>query len=96
MSYSTASGGPYTFIDISGAKTDSGLLVSGPPADTTLYLIVETQTDPHSANQNTVVSEPSAGVMVKGVPIPTLEPVGVFTFAVLVLLAGLWVVRRAI
>ncbi len=96
VSYATTPGGPYTFFDMTNNKTDSGLVVHGLSPDTTYYFIVESQTNPHDFNQNTVISEPSAEVMVRSrsVPIPMLGTVGVIVFISMLLLAGAWLLRR--
>ena len=62
VSHSTTSGGPYTSFGLTADKTVSGLTVTGLEPATTYYFIVETQTDAHFNNQNTLVSDPSGDV----------------------------------
>ena len=62
VSYAVTSGGPYTFFGITPDKTSTSLIVTGLEPATTYHFIVESQTDPHTNNQSTVVSDPSAEV----------------------------------
>lgn len=97
VSYSTTSGGPYTFYEMTGSKNDSSLIIRGLPSDTTFYIVVESQTDPHDLNQNTVISEPSVEVMVttqQPSSIPMLGSNGVIVFVLVLSLAGLWSFRK--
>ncbi len=57
--YSTTSGGPYTAFGMTADKTEKSLKVTGLTTGTTYYFVVETQTNPHAQNNNTVVSEQS-------------------------------------
>ncbi len=60
--YSTTPGGPYTYFGITANKSASSLTVTGLDPDTNYYFVVQTRTDPHTFNQNTVDSEYSAEV----------------------------------
>jgi hypothetical protein len=56
--YSTVSGGPYTYFDITADKTVGQMDVTGLAEGTTYYFVVQTRTDPHEYNtKNTVDSE---------------------------------------
>jgi len=55
--YATTSGGPYTLFDTIGDKAVDQIMFTGLDCDTTYYFIIQTQTDPHSRNQNSVVSD---------------------------------------
>ncbi len=54
--YSTSSGGGYTLYDTTADKLASEMEVTGLAIDTTYFFVVQSQTDPHSMNQNTVLS----------------------------------------
>jgi hypothetical protein len=58
--YSTTPGGPYTFFGITADKTVSQMDVTGLNSCATYYFVVQTRTNPHANNQNTVDSEYSA------------------------------------
>jgi hypothetical protein len=60
--YSTTAGGPYTYFGMTADKTASSLTVTGLNPGTTYYFVVQTRTDTHGNNQNTVDSEYSAEV----------------------------------
>lgn len=59
--YSSTPGPPYIFYDITSSKSDSKLDVTGLSAGS-YYFVVQTRTDPHSNNSNTVDSLYSAEV----------------------------------
>jgi hypothetical protein len=54
--YGTMSGGPWTYAGMTAAKTASSYDITGLSTGTTYYIAIKTQTDPHSYNQNTVLS----------------------------------------
>ncbi len=56
----SSSGGPYTLFSSTANKSASSLTVTGLAPSSGYYFVVQTQTAPHSWNQNTVVSEQSA------------------------------------
>jgi len=56
---STSPGGPYTECGMTADKTLNSFKVNNLAPDITYYFVIRTQTDPHSNNQNTVVSNPS-------------------------------------
>lgn len=60
--YSLDKDGPYTKFGDTTTKKDSRLEVTGLNPLTTYYFKVQTRTDPHSKNNNTVLSEISAEV----------------------------------
>jgi len=60
--YSTTPGGPYTLFDTTTDKTVSQMNVTGLNPATTYYFLVQTRTNPHADNQNTVDSEYNAEV----------------------------------
>ncbi len=70
------SGGPYyVFATRTADKTAGSLEVTGLTPATTYYLIVKSETDPHGAQQNTVISEPSLEVSATTLTIgPTPTP----------------------
>jgi len=72
VNYSTNAGGPYTEFGMTADKTASSLTVTGLNPETLYYFMVKTQTNPHSNNNNTVVSEMSNEVSAE-----TLEPAAV-------------------
>lgn len=57
VSYSTNSGGPYTYFDSTDDKLADEMTVSGLNPGTSYYFVVQTQTDPNSYNQIAVVSD---------------------------------------
>jgi Leucine-rich repeat (LRR) protein len=61
VSYSSAPGGPYAIGGTTASKTDSSFTLTGLSSGR-YYLIVQSVTNPHYHNQNTVVSEASAEV----------------------------------
>jgi hypothetical protein len=56
VSWSTSPGGPYTLFDTTSDKTASTLTVTDLDPGTTHYFVVQTFTDSHELNQNTVLS----------------------------------------
>ncbi len=58
--YASSSGGPYTLFGTTANKSASSLAVTGLAPSSGYYFVVQTQTDPHGLNQNTVLSEQSA------------------------------------
>lgn len=71
----TNPGGPYSLVETTPEKTTSMTTVGGLSPSTTYAFIIETQTDPHAFNQNTVISDPTAEILVISLnasPIPTL------------------------
>lgn len=57
--YSTTSEGPWSYSGLTADKSASFYDATGLSPATTYYFIVKTQTNPHSNNLNTIVSEPS-------------------------------------
>jgi hypothetical protein len=55
----TSSGGPYTLFDTTADKSASQMEATGLDPGSTYFFVVKTRTDPHTENQNTVVSENS-------------------------------------
>jgi hypothetical protein len=68
--FSTTSGGPYTFFDITDDKTMDGMEITGLNPDTTYYVMVQTRTDPNLYNQNTVDSMSSEEAFTATLPEP--------------------------
>jgi len=66
--YSTTSGGPYAPFDITADKTTTGMTVTPLAPATAYYFVVETQTNPHANNQNTVVSERTPEIQAMTLP----------------------------
>jgi hypothetical protein len=64
VSYSTIPGGPYTYFDITTDKTASSMIVTGLTPGTGYYFVVQTRTEAHTDNPNTVESEYSTEVSV--------------------------------
>ena len=60
--YSLTPDGPYTFFGATKAKYDYQLEVTGLNPATKYYFVVQTQTEPHEHNQNSVESEYSTEV----------------------------------
>jgi len=60
--YSTLSGGPYTLKGITSDKTISSMVIDGLSSGTKYYFVVQSVTNPHANNQNTVESGFSAEV----------------------------------
>lgn len=73
VSYATSSSGPWTQFGVTSDKTVSSMNVTGLSCSTTYWFRVESRTDPHPDNQNTVVSEPSFKVSAS-TPTVHLEP----------------------
>ena len=72
--YSTSSGGPYTSLSGTTAdKSASQIEVTGLNPDTTYHFVVQTRTDPHGKNSNTVDSEYSAEAMATTFPLPSVS-----------------------
>ena len=59
---STSSGGPYSPAGSTADKSASSLTITGLRPSTTYYFVVQTVTDPHTNNRNTVASEYSSEV----------------------------------
>jgi len=59
---STSSGGPYSPAGSTADKSASSLTITGLRPSTTYYFVVQTVTDPHKNNRNTVASEYSSEV----------------------------------
>ena len=95
VSFASTPSGPYTFYDMTIDKLATGLTVDGLQPGSTKFFIVETQTDPHANNQNTVVSDPSRVVRARGLlnPIPVLQPIGIGLLISALLVVGLLVLR---
>ncbi|MCP5052518.1 MAG: hypothetical protein GY940_35445, partial [bacterium] len=73
--YSTTSGGPWLYYGETSSKDDSFLDVTALYSGTKYYFKIQTQTDPHSKNENTVLSEPSEVVAgVTGSPLAEKAP----------------------
>ena len=72
--YATAPGGPYTAAGQTADKTISSYELNTLAPGTTYFIVVRTVTEPHTNNQNTVVSEMSAEVTVS-----TLETLAIAT-----------------
>lgn len=62
VSCATSPGGPYTLVGATADKATPSLMVTGLSPSTTYYCVVRTETGPHAANPNVVISEPSAEV----------------------------------
>jgi Leucine-rich repeat (LRR) protein len=67
--YSTTTGGPYTYFGITADKTASSFTETGLNPGTTYYFAVQTRTNPHHCNKNTVDSEYSAEVSAATTPL---------------------------
>jgi hypothetical protein len=70
--YSTTQGGPYTYFGMTANKNASSLTVIGLNPGTTYYFVVQTMTNPHPDNLNTVDSEYSAEVSAAILPYPLI------------------------
>ncbi|MGD2091709.1 MAG: fibronectin type III domain-containing protein [Candidatus Aminicenantes bacterium] len=66
--YSTTAGGPYTFFNTTADKMISSMIVSGLTPATTYYFVVQTRTELHDNNQNTVDSQNSIEVSTTTLP----------------------------
>ncbi len=80
---STVAGGPYTpFATVTANKSATSLTVTGLTPGTPYFLRVQTTTDPHALNQNTVLSGYSAEMRATtsgappAVPVPTTTMLG--------------------
>jgi len=77
VSYAPASGGPYTYYGRTATKSATSLQITGlTPGD--YFIIVESETDAHDFQKNTVTSEPSGKVWVSttgGSPPPASQQV---------------------
>lgn len=73
--FSTTSGGPYTLLTTTPHKLVSSVTVGSLLPGTTYYFVVESRTDPHVYNNNTVTSEPSAEVSVTTLPAPLITSI---------------------
>jgi Leucine-rich repeat (LRR) protein len=67
---STTSGSGYTLLATTADKSATGAGLGGLAPATTYYVVVETRTDPHSNNPNTVTSERTAEVSLTTSPPP--------------------------
>ncbi len=72
--YSTTSGGPYTYSGKTTDKSTTSYDITGLSSSTTYYLVVRTQTDSHSNNENTVVSEYSEETFATTQSLPETDP----------------------
>ncbi|MFB3852115.1 MAG: putative Ig domain-containing protein, partial [Acidobacteriota bacterium] len=70
--YSTTSGSGYIFKDITVDKSTNSMVVDGLASGTTYYFVIVTQTNPHSENQNTVLSDYSEEVSAGTPTCPTI------------------------
>lgn len=66
--YSTSSGGPYVSGGATVNKSITSLTVNGLVPETTYYLVVQSETDIHSFNQNSLVSKYSDEVSTRTLP----------------------------
>jgi Leucine-rich repeat (LRR) protein len=72
--YGTTAGGPYPNVfGPTASKLLGSTFVTGLTPDTSYHFVVETVTDPHVLNQNTVISEPSAEVSAHTAAGPSLS-----------------------
>jgi hypothetical protein len=60
--YSTTSGGPWTLAGTTADKTSQAYTVTGLTTGTPYYFVITTQSDAHSQNTNTIISDYSAEV----------------------------------
>jgi hypothetical protein len=74
--YGTNSGGPYTLFGTTANKSASEMEGTGLTPDTTYYFVVQTRTEPHGGNLNTVDSEYSSEAMAITSSIPTTSVSG--------------------
>ncbi|MCG3192690.1 MAG: hypothetical protein DIJKHBIC_01937 [Thermoanaerobaculia bacterium] len=58
----TSAGGPYSTAATTSSKSETSVQITNLTPGTTYYLRVRTVTSPHSLNENTVISDPSAVV----------------------------------
>jgi hypothetical protein len=70
--YSTNIGGDYTLFDTTVDKTISSSVITGLTPNTTFYFLVQTKTEPHEDNNNTVISKYSNRAVTSTVPIPVI------------------------
>lgn len=75
--YSTASGGPWTYIATTNNKFSAYYLVTELVPGTTYYFTIKTRTDSHSNNPNILLSELSAEVSSKTIPVDTTYTVSI-------------------
>lgn len=72
--YSETQGGPYNYFGITSDKSVSSIEVTGLIPDTTYYFVLQTVTNSHLYNQNTVRSEESLEVFESTLPVvPTIH-----------------------
>jgi hypothetical protein len=62
VSYSEVKGGPYTVFGTTADKTITQMVVTGLNPEKTYYFVVQSKTEPHEYNKNTVISEYSKEV----------------------------------
>ncbi|MDQ1352707.1 MAG: hypothetical protein QG657_3013 [Acidobacteriota bacterium] len=74
--YSSTPGGPYTYFGMTADKLASSLTVTGLNPGVTYYFVVQTRTNPHIANLNTVDSEYSSEVSATALPLILTSPNG--------------------
>ncbi len=55
--YSASRGGPYTYFGQTADKTVSSLMITSLAPNSNYYFVVQSRTDPHTDNQNTLDSE---------------------------------------
>ncbi|MCP5047569.1 MAG: hypothetical protein GY940_10380 [bacterium] len=70
--YSTTAGNGYTLAGTTADKTVDNYTVTGLNSDTTYYFVVETVTDSHSNNSNTLTSEISTEVSTSTIEPPSI------------------------
>jgi uncharacterized repeat protein (TIGR01451 family) len=68
---STSFGGPYALAATTADKSAAGATLAGLTPGTPYYLFVDTVTNPHTSNQNTLISEPTAKLRVP-IPLPLI------------------------
>jgi Leucine-rich repeat (LRR) protein len=73
--YSTSPTGPWDFVTMTANKSVSSYEITGLSYGTRYYFVIETQTDPHYYNENTVISEYSMTASASpGTPLPEKDP----------------------
>jgi len=70
--YSTVSGSGYSLAGTTTDKTEDNYIITGLSSNTQYYFVVETITNPHDDNSNTVLSEYSQEVTTSTLEQPTL------------------------
>ena len=65
--FSTTQGGPYTYYGSTNDKTTSSFSLVNMAKNSAYYFIVQTKTNPHADNNNTVVSENSVEIFVDNI-----------------------------